>query len=391
MKKVLTGLDRIANGEYRKELKQLKIGLLAHPASVNSNLVHSFDIFKKLFARNIFVLFGPQHGFFGSTQDNMIECKSKTIQINSIRIPLYSLYSKERQPTSLMLKNIDAVVIDLQDIGTRVYTFIQTLYLVMKVCAKEKKKVIVLDRPNPISGKVEGPLLESSYTSFVGFTSIPLRHGMTIGELALFYNDIFKCELMVIEMVGWKRQMYFEDTGLPWVMPSPNIPTIDTALVYSGTVIFEGTNVSEGRGTTRPFEIIGSSGIKNPYQLAYYLNNLHLKGVIFRPLFFEPTFNKYTGKLCGGVQIHITDIKTYESVLCGIALLLAFKRYDKNFSWRKPPYEYEYKKLPIDILSGSPKLRKMVDSLKTLDEFIAWFEKDISIFKKKCKKYQIYM
>lgn len=373
MKQVITGLDRVAAGET-KLFRGSRVGLVAHPASVDRRLRHAGQIFSANRGWKLTAMFGPQHGWFGEAQDNMIEA------VDPPRV--YSIYGKIREPTREMLDGVDIMVVDLQDVGTRVYTFIQTLYLVMRACARFGKRVIVLDRPNPIGGAVEGPMLDIRYASFVGLTEIPLRHGMTMGALAKRYQREFQSDLDVIGMKGWTDHLYFDETDLPWVMPSPNMPTLETAIVYPGMVLFEGTNASEGRGTTKPFEFVGSPGI-SAEKLAGELESYRLPGARFRPINFQPTFNKHAGKICGGVQVHVTDRKKFQAVLTGAAVLKAFRRLDKTFRWKKPPYEYEYKKYPIDILAGGDRLRTWIDRDVSLPRFQEWFEADAKKFRAK--------
>src|SRR5262252_2306317 len=299
---------------WPKELRGAKIGALLHPASVSSSLEHASKIFERcngdLF--QLRALFGPQHGFLGQTQDNMVEWKS--YRHPRLKIPVYSLYGEHREPTDEMLADLDALVVDLQDIGARYYTFIWTLYLCMRACEQRRVRVVVLDRPNPINGvTVEGPPIEKGYESFVGLHPIPIRHGKTIGELAAqFRNEAFpKCRLSILRMKNWERAMWFDQTGLRWVAPSPNMPTLETATVYPGMCLIEGTNISEGRGTTRPFEIFGAPFI-DPERLCRELNNLQLPGVFFRALHFQPTFHKFAGELCGGAQLHVIDRERFQ-------------------------------------------------------------------------------
>jgi uncharacterized protein YbbC (DUF1343 family) len=279
---------------------------------------------------------------------------------------VYSLYSETREPTDEMLAGLDAIVIDLQDVGTRIYTYIYTMAYCLKAAARNGLPVIVCDRPNPIGGAaVEGPMLEPGYESFVGLYPIPMRHGMTIGELARLFNERFGlgAKLEVIPMQGWSREQCFDETGLPFVLPSPNIPTVEAEIVYPGAVLFEGMNVSEGRGTTKPFELIGAPWVRDPEAFARRLNALSLPGVVFRPHAFEPTSHKHAKVLCGGCQIHVTDRAAFRAVETGVALTIAFRDADPaSFAWREPPYEYEYTLPPIDILYGSDKLRKGMDA-----------------------------
>jgi uncharacterized protein YbbC (DUF1343 family) len=281
------------------------------------------------------------------------------------RVPVYSLYSDTREPNSTMLAGLDTLVVDLPDVGSRIYTFIYTMANCLRGAARHRLPVVVCDRPNPLGGiEVEGPMLNRGYESFVGQFPIPMRHGMTIAELARLFNETFAigCELHVSPMDGWRRRMLFDVTGLPWVLPSPNIPTFDSVVVYPGTVLLEGTNLSEGRGTTRPFELVGAPWI-DPVGLRDALEALELSGVRFRAARFQPTFQKHAAQTCGGVQIHVIDREGFRPVLTGIAILIEMRRQAPDrFAWRQPPYEYEHDKLPIDILAGSPGLRVSIDA-----------------------------
>jgi len=356
---VVPGLTRLlASGS----LAGLRVGLVCNPASVDAGLAHAADLVFGADRVTLAAIFGPQHGFRSDLQDNMIE--SPHVTDARRRVPVYSLYSETREPTAAMLEGLDALVIDLQDIGARIYTFIYTMANCLRAAARNGVPVIVCDRPNPIGGlAVEGPMLEPGFESFVGLFPIPMRHGMTIGELALLFNDAFGigARLTVIEMTGWSRAMYFDQTGLPWVMPSPNMPTLDTAIVYPGAVLFEGTQLSEGRGTTRPFEYLGAPWI-DAERFASDMNAQAVPGVRFRPVVFEPTFQKHAQATCGGCQIHVLDRDAFQPVATGAALLEGFHRADPaRFAWRQPPYEYEHDKMPIDILAGSPALREQVE------------------------------
>ncbi|HSQ41839.1 MAG TPA: DUF1343 domain-containing protein [Fibrobacteraceae bacterium] len=341
-------------------LRGARIGAVLHPASVGKNLHHSLDFLQESSSSlfRLSALFGPQHGIKGHTQDNMIEWEG--YRDPQLGIPVYSLYGEHREPTPAMLEGLDALLVDLQDVGARYYTFIWTLYLCMRACEKQGIGVVVVDRPNPIGDRVEGPVLELDHTSFVGLHSIPVRHGKTIGQLARqFQAECFpRVHLDVLEMQGWTPDLYFDQTGLPWVMPSPNMPTLETAIVYPGMCLFEATNVSEGRGTTRPFEFFGAPFI-DADELCAEMNGMKLPGAFFRPHWFQPTFHKWVGQLCGGAQIHVTDRNIYlpfETAVCLLRFL--FHRYPGEFQWKAPPYEYEYQKLPIDILLGNSWYRK---------------------------------
>ncbi|GAB4543082.1 MAG: DUF1343 domain-containing protein [Thermodesulfovibrionia bacterium] len=381
---VRTGLEIIGRSLPRR-LRGIRAGLLVHPASVNNRLMHAIDIFLKLKQIELKALFGPQHGIFGETQDNMIEWKG--FRDKKTGIMVYSLYGDVRIPERDMLRDIDAMFIDLQDVGSRYYTYIWTMALCMKRCEEMNKAVIVLDRPNPIGGEmIEGPVLDTKYSSFVGLFPLPVRHGMTIAEIALYLKDRFypSLDLYVIRMEGWSRSMWFDMTGLPWVMPSPNMPTLTTATVYPGMCLLEGTNISEGRGTTMPFEFFGAPFIE-PEMVVKRLKEHRLKGVIFRHVYFIPTFQKYAGRMCGGAQLHITDRGIFKPFKTAVAIIKTIHElYPYRFGWREPPYEYETVKLPIDILAGTNRLRMDIEdglSLKEMEE--RWmddckrFDKDI--------------
>jgi uncharacterized protein YbbC (DUF1343 family) len=336
---------------------------VSNPASVDQQFTHIVDALIAAPQVTVGAIFGPQHGFRSDVQDNMIE--TPHARDCHRHVPIYSLYSDTREPTADMLAGLDVLVIDLQDIGARIYTYVYTMANCLRACARLGIPVIVCDRPNPIGGvAVEGPMLDPAYASFVGQFPIPMRHGMTIGELARLFNEAFGigASLDVVAMEGWSRDQYADDAGAPWVMPSPNIPTLDSAIVYPGTVLLEGTMASEGRGTTRPFEVVGAPWV-DAERLAAGLNSRRLPGAHFRPAVFEPTFQKHARATCGGCQIHVTDRRAFLPVLTGVALIEALRaEAPTEFSWRQPPYEYEHEKQPIDILAGSPALRQALDS-----------------------------
>jgi uncharacterized protein YbbC (DUF1343 family) len=309
------------------------------------------------------------------------------------QVPVFSLYSETREPTAAMLKDIDVLVVDLQDVGTRVYTYVYTMANCMRAAARHGVRVVVCDRPNPVGGDaVEGGVLREQWTSFVGQFSMPLRHGMTIGELARLFNDAFGigCALDVVPLAGWRRSMYFDQTGLPWVIPSPNIPTLDTAIVYPGAVMFEGTVLSEGRGTTKPFELVGAPWIDGE-RIAEAMNARGLPGVHFRPIFFEPTFHKHARETCGGCQPHVTDRATFEPVRTAVELMAEFKREDPaRFGWKQPPYEYEHEKQPIDVLYGSDQLRIAIDRGGDVGALIRSWEPEEEGFRKLRQPFLMY-
>ncbi|HEU4390339.1 MAG TPA: DUF1343 domain-containing protein [Blastocatellia bacterium] len=368
-----------------------RAGLIINPASVNSRFESTLDLFRGNRSINLVALFGPQHGIRGNTQDNMIEWAS--FRDERTGLPAFSLYGETRIPTPEMLSGIDVLVFDIPDVGTRVYTFAYTMALAMQAARDHGTSFVVLDRPNPIGGTaIEGSLLDSRYSSFVGMFAVPMRHGLTIGELALLFNREFGigCELQVVPMDGWRRDYWYDDTGFPWVMPSPNIPTHDTAIVYPGTVLLEGTNVSEGRGTTRPFEVAGAP-YADPYRLSDELAGYSLPGVFFRPLYFQPTFNKYAGELCGGVQIHVTDRCVFKPVLTGVAIVRAMRHlYPASFEWKQPPYEYVFDKLPFDVIAGGAHLRGRIERGESLSQIEGSWVTDVESFRKTRGQYLLY-
>jgi len=360
-----------------------RVGLVCNPASVDGELRHVADRFAAHPRARLAALFGPQHGFRSDVQDNMIETGHAQDEIR--RVPVYSLYSETREPTADMLKGLDVLVVDLQDVGSRIYTYIYTMANCLIAARRHGVPVIVCDRPNPIGGDaVEGPVLVRGFESFVGQYPIPMRHGMTIGELARLFNEEFDigADLEVVGMEGWRRAMYHDDTGLPWVMTSPNIPTLDSAIVYPGTVLFEGTNVSEGRGTTRPFELVGAPWVVAE-RFADALNRRSLPGAYFRPAVFEPTFQKHARTACGGCQIHVRDRRAFCPVATAVALMSAFRASDpERFRWRDPPYEYEPEKLPIDILAGSSELREQIEAGVAPDDIARSWQPAVETFQR---------
>ena len=319
----------------RKLLHERTVGIVCNPASVDARLRHVTERAEAAGVR-IGAIFGPQHGFRSDVQDNMIETPHANDRHR--KVPIYSLYSDTREPAPEMLRGLDAMLIELQDVGTRIYTYVYTMANCLKAAARQGLPVVVCDRPNPIGGLVvEGPLLDERFTSFVGQYPLPMRHGMTIGELAVLFNEHFGigAKLEVMKMTGWSRPSYFDETGLSWVLPSPNLPTLDSATVIP-CVLFEGTNVSEGRGTTRPFELIGAPWI-DPESFTAELNSRGLPGVYFRPTAFEPTFHKHARQTCGGCQVHVTDRKVFRAVETGVTLIETFRNAGPDrFKWRDP-------------------------------------------------------
>ena len=377
---VQTGLERLIDAPP-KSIKDSRLGLLCNPASVDRHFRHARFLIAQKFPGQLKALFSPQHGFFAEKQDNMIE--SQDLHDPALNIPVFSLYAKTRTPTKEMLKDIDILIIDLQDVGTRVYTFIYTMSFCMEAARKYGQKILVLDRPNPIGGRIiEGNVLSEDCTSFVGRYPIPMRHGLTVGELALLFNDAFEigCELELIPMSGWKRNMFFQDTKLPWIPPSPNLPTPISTLVYPGQVIWEGTNVSEGRGTTLPFEIFGAPFL-DPDKIISFVGGDRLKGAILREIGFEPTSNKWQETPCRGFQIHVIDPHVYEPYLASMTLLRAvLALHGDRFQWKTPPYEYEFERLPIDLILGSKKIRQRLEKLEEIEDITASWQEDLNRF-----------
>jgi uncharacterized protein YbbC (DUF1343 family) len=372
-------------------LNGLRIGVLANPASIDHGFRHIVDQLSHSNRFKLTAIFGPQHGYRSDLQDNMIETPHAKDRRRNI--PIFSLYSETREPTKEMLGLVDVLVIDLQDVGARIYTFIYTMANCLRAAAHYGVPVIVCDRPNPIGGmNVEGPTLEPGFESFVGQFPMPMRHGMTIAELARLFNEHhgIGATLEVVPMEGWSRDMYWDETDLPWVMPSPNMPTLDTAIVYPGTVLFEGTMLSEGRGTTRPFELIGAPWFDGD-ELASRMNKLELAGVHFRGSTFEPTFQKHAREACGGCQIHVTSRAEFLPVKIGVSLLReCFGLAPDRFKWREPPYEYEHDKIPIDILAGSPALRQQIESQVPLEEIVASWRAGVAEFAEIRRRYLLY-
>ena len=365
-----------------------------HPASVTAKLAFGVDAMRAA-GLNVRALLGPQHGARGEKQDNMIE--SAPYADPATGLPVHSLYGDVRKPTSEMLAGLDAVLFDLQDVGVRVYTFVWTMALAMEACGEAGVRFVVLDRPNPVEGVREGPVLRRGFESFVGLHPIPLRHGLTCGELAQWLRAErgVECELSVLPCRGWRRDMSWQETGLPWVMPSPNLPTLSSCAVYPGMVLLEGTNLSEGRGTTRPFELFGAPWL-DPGALVERLNRAQLPGVAFRPCHFEPTFQKHAGKLCGGAQLHVTDRRAFAPVRTAVEVLSAAHDLSARnlspdrFEWRAPPYEYEDTLPPIDILWGHDRLRAAIEAGVGAGEIMRETERELAEFSASVEPYLLY-
>lgn len=368
-----------------------RVGLLCNQASVTSRLVHTRILLKEQIGDDLCCLFSPQHGFYGEKQDNMIESGNCIDEATGVDV--FSLYGDTRKPTDEMFNKIDVLVIDLVDVGTRVYTFMYTMAYCLEAAARLGKRVVVLDRPNPVGGLfVEGNILNRDYASFVGLYPLPMRHGLTFGELATYINreqDI-DADLEIIAMKGWKRSMFFRDTGLSWVFPSPNMPTPETAMVYPGQVLWEGTTASEGRGTAMPFELTGA-----PYwqhePIREGLSTVDLPGCCFRPLVFEPTSGKHAGEQCVGFYLHVTDPHLFKPYRTSLTLFqVVYMLYPEHFSYKAPPYEYEFNKLPMDLILGDRDIRKKLEQGVMIEELEEGWKRDLDEFDLKRRKYFLY-
>jgi uncharacterized protein YbbC (DUF1343 family) len=389
---VQTGLARLAS-EGSSLLAGRRIGLLVNATAVDSQLRHAIELLGARSELSIVALFGPEHGVRGDAQDMVSVDPARDARSD---LPVHSLYGTtvaSLTPTPEMLDGIDVMVYDIQDIGSRYYTFVWTMVLAMRACARAGKAFCVLDRPNPLGGvHIEGSLIDPGFESFVGLVSCPNRHGMTAGEVARWRHSIEKLDLdlFVLSMRGWQRDMRFEHTGLPWVMPSPNMPTIDTALVYPGMCLVEGTELSEGRGTTRPFELAGAPHLDG-HRLAADLTAMELPGVMFRPVVTTPMFHKHHGKPCGGVQLHVTNPETLRPYRTGVAFLKAcYDQSPVSFRWRDKAYEFVDKIPAIDLLAGSDALRTGIEAGASLSELGARWPRDEGDFAAERADYLMY-
>lgn len=372
--------------EKAKLIKNRSIGLITNPTGVDEELRDNVSLFAADTRFDLAALFAPEHGFWGAAQDvlsisSFVDERTKT--------PVYSLYGENRKPTPEMLENIDALIFDIQDVGSRFYTFISTMKLAMESAAQHGVIFIVLDRPNPINGvAVEGNILNPKFSSFVGAHPLPVRHGLTIGELALLFKSELKLdlELKVVKMQGWCRDMWYDDTGLHWILPSPNMPTLTTATLYPGTCFIEGTNISEGRGTTKPFELLGAPWM-DAHQLADELNSLRLPGIKFRPVSFTPTFSKYRDELCQGIQAHLLDREIFKPVETGLMVIQkAQQLYPENFGWKRS----------FDLLAGGDEIRRKLSGDQACRRWrghqrvASRWRAELSAFKEKRREYLIY-
>jgi uncharacterized protein YbbC (DUF1343 family) len=389
MSAVLSGLD-VLLGRLRTLLGGRSVGLLCHPASVTADLTPAAEALMRVKGVKLRRLFAPEHGITGAAQDLVLVGHEKDPLTG---LPVMSLYGRRLDPDPRALEGLDALIVDLQDVGARYYTYNWTMALAMKAAARVNLPVIVLDRPNPLGGeRLEGNWPEAGWSSFVGLYPLPIRHGMTMGELAGYLNDAHAlgCDLTVVPMLGWRRGMAWEDTGLPWVAPSPNMPTPDTARVYPGGCLIEGTNLSEGRGTTRPFEWVGAPYLDGP-RLARALERRGLPGVRFRPVGFEPAFHKWKSQRCGGVQIHVTDAARFKPFAAYLALIAEARgQAPRHFRWRKPPYEFERVRLPMDLLCGGPGIRRALERGVPITRLEKSWRPDLVRFARERRPYLLY-
>ncbi|PIE72589.1 MAG: hypothetical protein CSA20_07030 [Deltaproteobacteria bacterium] len=387
---ITVGLENICKTPL-PELKGKRLGLLSNQASTDCHYVHARDRILQAYPGQLRVMFSPQHGFFSEKQDNMIE--SDHVEDAVTGLTVYSLYGETRRPYPEMFADIDVLLVDLVDVGTRVYTFIWTIVSCLEVAAETGVQVMILDRPNPIGGHLtEGNILTPDCFSFVGMCPIPMRHGLTMAELAMLCNSELSlgAHLSVVPLKGWKRNMFFPQTDFPWVSPSPNMPSLLTALVYPGQVIWEGTTVSEGRGTTMPFELVGAPYLDH-YEVLDTLRAYDLPGCIFRPVAFEPVSGKYAGNVCRGFQLHVTDPGHFRPYRTSLALLQVLLRlYPETCAYRKPPYEYEYERLPIDLIIGDRNIRQQVEQGASVAELEAKWQPELLEFEQKRRAVFLY-
>ncbi|WP_442601767.1 exo-beta-N-acetylmuramidase NamZ family protein [Paenibacillus sp. KN14-4R] len=387
MVEVLTGADQLASFE-EKFLAGKRVGLLTNPTGINRHFQSTVSVCANLKSAKLAALFACEHGIRGERQAGVLfedEFDSE------LQVPVFSLYGEHKKPTAAMMDAIDVLVFDIQDLGIRFYTYLSTLIYAMEACAKHGKHLVVLDRPNPLGGlNFEGGMLESGFESIVGAWQIPIRSGLTIGEMAQYINSQMNpsCDLSVVPLQNWTRDMEYTATGLPWMLPSPNMPTMETVRVYAGTCYFEGTNLSEGRGTTLPFEMIGAPWLKAS-KLADTMNALALPGVHFHALYFTPTFSKHQGDLCHGVRLFVTDPVKFKAVETGLHLLHhVITMHEQEFEWLTP-FSEESKPF-IDLLTGSEQVRLSIHTQEGLTQIIASWNDQLEQWEKARQPYLIY-
>jgi len=388
-KTILSGFQHLSLRHF-DVLRGKRVALVINHTSTGHDLQASYIHLLANRKARVVRIFSPEHGLWGTFQDQE---KVETTHEPQTGLEIVSLYGGQLSPTAEMIQDCDLVMFDIQDIGVRYYTYIYTMLLTMEACAAAGKEFLVLDRPNPLGGlKREGNVLDPAFKSFVGLYPLPVVHGLTAGEIARFINERerISCQLEVVPCQNWQRHMLYDGTGLVWVLPSPNMPTLQTAVVYPGSCLFEATNVSEGRGTTLPFELIGAPWI-NPWQWVEALNTQKLSGVLFRPLYFRPMFNKYMGQACGGVQIHVINRIQFDSYLTGIIMIKTlFDLYPDSFSWKQPPYEFEKVKMPIDILCGSDKIRLCIEQKNDVHELAGSWQSELQGFSEHVRPFLLY-
>ncbi|MER6347487.1 exo-beta-N-acetylmuramidase NamZ family protein [Streptomyces sp. NPDC001595] len=381
-RRLRAGFERLAQDGY-ESLRGERVGIVTNPTGITRDARHIVDVMHADDRVNLTAVFGPEHGFRGTAQAGGSEGRHDD---PATGLPVYDTYLKSGQPLAdvFTASGADTVVFDIQDVGARFYTYIWTLYDCMAAARLAGKRFVVLDRPNPVTGRAAlGPVLHREFATFVGREPISQAHGMTVGELARLFNGEFlqtPVPLDVVRLTGWKRSEFQDASGLPWVPPSPNMPTPDTALVYSGTCLFEGTNLSEGRGTTRPFELLGAEGVDGRWAAA--ANELGLPGVHFREAYFAPTFSKFQGRTVGGVQLHVHDRAAYDPVRTGIALLVTAKRTWPGFAWRPDNW--------IDKLTGSTRVRTLIDAGADTDDVVADWQAELAAFRQVREEYLLY-
>ncbi|MBM9614978.1 DUF1343 domain-containing protein [Desulfobulbus rhabdoformis] len=384
------GLEKICCQQDHRLIGK-RLALLSNQASTNRFFVHGRDLVRQAYPGQLVCLFSPQHGFFSEKQDNMIESEHQIDAVSGL--PVYSLYGETRKPYPAMFEGVDVLLIDLIDVGTRVYTFIWTVLYCLQVAKEIGLEIVMLDRPNPIGGKaMEGNVLNMECSSFVGLHSIPMRHGLTIGEMALLCNEELQigAQLEVVRVEGWDRSMLFPETGFPWVFPSPNMPSFATALVYPGQVIWEGTNISEARGTTLPFELFGAPFVDHR-EIHNFLEQIELPGCLLRPLCFEPTSGKWQHQTCTGFQVHVTDPVDFLPYRTSLALLQAMLTlYPEQFKYKEPPYEYEYERLPMDLILGDQQVRQALEQGVPLKEIEQGWKDGLDRYKDRAQAVFLY-
>jgi len=381
---VKTGLE-ILISEKLSLVKNSRVGLVSHSAAILPDLTDSLEALINA-GVNITALFGPEHGYQGAAADAAAVGDSLESRYG---LPIFSLYGDIREPNAEMLQNVDVLIVDLQDIGTRFYTFITTMVNVLRGAAKNKKEVIVLDRPNPINGvNVEGPMVKAGYESFIGIGGIPVRHGLTIGELARYMNEEIGAALTVIEMDGWKRAMWFDGTGLPWAATSPAMPHLSTMTVFPGMCLFEGTNLSEGRGTSLPFEICGAPWL-NKYKLAHALNDLEISGARFRPIRFMPVAHRFANEECEGVQVYVTKREVFDAFAVGLHVVKACREQNRE-KFNFLDSSWEGAKPHFDLLAGTPHAREKLLTGESVEEIEQAWADELKEFEEKRQKFLIY-